>query len=87
MDEALKAYERCLTIVPYHEEAQNSINYIKTKQANGGNASAASKLEENDLSIPGLTPSKAQGVKDTLKQLIGDTASKEDSKKKKKEKK
>ncbi|XP_075213498.1 uncharacterized protein LOC142319753 isoform X2 [Lycorma delicatula] len=81
MDEALKAYERCLTIVPYHEEAQNSIDYIKSKQTNG-----SSKIMEGDLTIPGLTPSKAQGVKDTLKQLIGDTAVKEDSKKKKKEK-
>lgn len=82
MDEALKAYERCLTIVPYHEEAQNSIEYIKTKQTNGGN-----KIMEGELTIPGLTPSKAQGVKDTLKQLIGDSAVKEDAKKKKKEKK
>lgn len=86
MEEALKAYERCLIIVPYHEEAQNSIEYIKSKQTNGG-AATATKLGEGDLTIPGLTPSKAQGVKDTLKQLIGDSASKEESKKKKKEKK
>lgn len=30
-EEALKAYENCLTIAPYHEEAKNSIEYIKSK--------------------------------------------------------
>lgn len=30
-EDALKAYENCLTIAPYHEEAKNSIEYIKSK--------------------------------------------------------
>ena len=30
-EEALKAYENCLTIAPFHEEAKNSIEYIKGK--------------------------------------------------------
>lgn len=30
-EEALKAYENCLSIAPYHEEAKNSIEYIKSK--------------------------------------------------------
>ena len=30
-EDALKAYENCLTIAPYHEEAKNSIEYIKGK--------------------------------------------------------
>ena len=30
-DDALKSYENCLTIAPDHEEAKNSIKYIKSK--------------------------------------------------------
>lgn len=30
-EDAQKAYENCLAIAPYHEEARNSIEYIKTK--------------------------------------------------------
>lgn len=30
-EEAQKAYENCLAIAPYHEEARNSIEYIKSK--------------------------------------------------------
>lgn len=30
-EEAQKAYENCLVIAPYHEEARNSIEYIKSK--------------------------------------------------------
>uniref|UniRef100_A0A1B6CYS6 Uncharacterized protein n=2 Tax=Clastoptera arizonana TaxID=38151 RepID=A0A1B6CYS6_9HEMI len=85
MDDALKAYEGCLAIIPFHEEAQNSVEYIKKKHLNGG-----MKLEPEGL-MPALTPSKAQGVKDTLKQLLGnDEVIKEEisnPKKKKKEKK
>lgn len=66
MDEALKAYEGCLAIVPYHEEALNSIEYIKSKQANTNG-----KVHDSEGTVPVLTPSKAQGVKDTLKQLLG----------------
>lgn len=33
-DEARKAYQDCLAIIPYHEEAKNSIEYLKNK--NGG---------------------------------------------------
>ena len=36
-EEAQKAYENCLAIAPYHEEARNSIEYIK-KRTLGGNA-------------------------------------------------
>lgn len=84
MDEALKAYEGCLAIIPYHEEAQNSIEFIKSKHMNG-----SIKIETEGI-LPGLTPSKAQGVKDTLKQLLGnDEVIKDEgnAKKKKKEKK
>ena len=30
-EEAQKAYENCLAIAPFHEEARNSIEYIKSK--------------------------------------------------------
>lgn len=33
-EDAQKAYEDCLAIAPYHEEARNSIEYIKTKTTN-----------------------------------------------------
>lgn len=33
-EDAQKAYENCLAIAPYHEEARNSIEYIKTKTLN-----------------------------------------------------
>lgn len=37
-DDAQKAYEQCLSIAPYHEEARNSIEYIKTKTAGATSA-------------------------------------------------
>lgn len=35
-EEAQKAYENCLAIAPYHEEARNSIEYIKKRTLGGG---------------------------------------------------
>lgn len=35
-EDARKAYENCLAIAPYHEEARNSIEYIKTKSLTAG---------------------------------------------------
>lgn len=40
-EEALKAYENCLSIAPYHEEAKNSIEYIKGKTNLSSNLPAA----------------------------------------------
>ncbi|XP_022193411.2 tetratricopeptide repeat protein 14 homolog isoform X3 [Nilaparvata lugens] len=90
MDEAIKAYESCLAILPYHEEAQNSIDYIKNKTTNGTSKVAGAG------EVGGLSLNKAQGVKDTLKQLLGDakddghssaTTATTSAKKKKKDKK
>ncbi|KAL1123973.1 hypothetical protein AAG570_001743 [Ranatra chinensis] len=79
-DEAMAAYDRCLTIAPYHEEARNSIEYVKAKQ--GLNRPVESET------IPLLTPGKAQGVKETLKQLLAQHETKSAKKaKKKKDKK
>lgn len=43
-EEAQKAYENCLTIAPMHEEARNSIEYIKTKTS-GATAAPFNSLE------------------------------------------
>jgi len=57
LDEAMKSYEKCLTIVPFHEEATNSIQFITKKMT--------------DVSgLPGLTPTKSLEMKETLKQLL-----------------
>lgn len=84
MEEALKCYERCLEMTPFHEEALSSIEYVRSKLANGGGKACLTD---------GLFTAKAQGVKDTLKQLLGSEQAalpKEEggsTKKKKKEKK
>lgn len=57
LDDALKSYEKCLSIVPFHEEATSSIQFIKKKMT--------------DVSgLPGITPSKSLEMKETLKQLL-----------------
>lgn len=85
MEEALKCYERCLEMTPFHEEALSSIEYVRSRLANGGGKGCLTD---------GLFATKAQGVKDTLKQLLGSEQAalpKEEgggsTKKKKKEKK
>lgn len=48
VDEAKKAYQDCLAIIPHHEEAQSSLNFLWSK------SSAPTKLIElNDLALPG----------------------------------
>lgn len=48
IDEAKKAYQDCLAIIPHHEEAQSSLNFLWSK------GSAPTKLIEfNDLGLPG----------------------------------
>jgi hypothetical protein len=51
IDEALKAYENCLELVPYHEDAKNSIRYLENKIRAGGNSSAASKMASDPHAI------------------------------------
>ncbi|KAG8235263.1 hypothetical protein J437_LFUL014263 [Ladona fulva] len=74
LDEALKAYESCLAVVPFHEEAQNSIEYLRTKMASVGkgdvSGEGANGQTSSEALIPGLTPSKTQEMKETLKQLL-----------------
>lgn len=48
IDDAKKAYQDCLAIIPHHEEAQSSLNFLWSK------SNAPSKLIElNDLTLPG----------------------------------
>lgn len=50
LDEARKAYQDCLIIIPHHEEAQNSLDFLKNKTA----ASMGKQLiEPNELMLPG----------------------------------
>lgn len=69
-------------MVPFHEEAQNSIEYLKTKKV-----TASTKLADSEVVIPGLTPSKTLEMKETLKQLLkGEEEEKEKEKEKEKSK-
>lgn len=85
IDEARKAYQSCLTIIPFHEEAQNSLEFLKSKAQGSKNL-----IEPNELLLPNLTaaPNKQADVNDTLKQLLkGEDEEKKEKKKKKKSKK
>lgn len=44
-ENAQKSYEDCLAIAPYHEEARNSIEYIKTKTLGGTSSVSHNPLE------------------------------------------
>lgn len=46
-DEAKKAYQDCLNIIPHHEEAQNSLDFLKTKTFN------KQIVAPNELELPG----------------------------------
>ena len=49
IEEAKKAYQDCLTIIPHHEEAQSSLNFLWTK----GSGSGKQLIEPNELTLPG----------------------------------
>ncbi|XP_031344826.1 tetratricopeptide repeat protein 14-like isoform X3 [Photinus pyralis] len=91
VEEARKAYQSCLSIIPFHEEAQNSLEFLKSKLQN-----PKTLIEPGDLLLPNLgsvVPSaasvasnpKSTDVNDTLKQLLKNEE--EDKKEKKKKKK
>lgn len=50
LEEAKKAYQDCLAIIPHHEEAQSSLNFLWNKS---GGASAKQIIDMSDLSLPG----------------------------------
>ncbi|CAB3231335.1 unnamed protein product [Arctia plantaginis] len=76
--EAQKAYEDCLAIIPFHEEAQNSLDFLKSKTS-----STKPLIEPAELLLPGLTGAKSYEMKETLKQLLNLTEKKDKKKKKK----
>lgn len=76
--EAQKAYEDCLAIIPFHEEAQNSLDFLKSKTS-----TTKPLIEPAELLLPGLTGAKSFEMKETLKQLLNLTEKKDKKKKKK----
>lgn len=48
-EEAKKAYQDCLAIIPHHEEAQKSLNFLWNK----GSGSSKQIIDMNDLALPG----------------------------------
>lgn len=83
LDEARKAYQSCLNIIPFHEEAQNSLDFLKNKNLN-------SKIEPPELNLPMTIGVGKPGTSldDSLKHILKpDTEDKKDKKKKKKNKK
>ncbi|CAG9769036.1 unnamed protein product [Ceutorhynchus assimilis] len=89
IDDARKAYQSCLTIIPYHEEAKNSLEFLKNKEKQ----TSKNLIEPTELLLPNLPPSITKpaaggNVNDALKQLLkNEEEEKKDKKKKKKEKK
>lgn len=77
--EAQKAYEDCLAIIPFHEEAQNSLDFLKSKTS-----TTKPLIEPTELLLPGLAGAKSSyEMKETLKQLLNLTEKKDKKKKKK----
>lgn len=87
LDEARKAYQSCLTIIPYHEEAQNSLEFLKNKMQQ----TTKNLFEPGDLLLPNLPTAATKqtaDVHDALKQLLKtEEGEKKEKKKKKKSKK
>lgn len=48
IDEARKAYQDCLNIIPHHEEAQHSLEFLKTK------TNSKQIVEPGELELPGI---------------------------------
>lgn len=83
LDEARKAYQSCLTIIPYHEEAQNSLEFLKNKANVPKNL-----IEPGELLLPNLTANKMFESKDNLmKMMKPDEPEKKEKKKKSKKSK
>lgn len=48
VDDAKKAYQDCLNIIPHHEEAQNSLDFLKSKSF------TKQIVAPNELELPGM---------------------------------
>lgn len=87
IEDAKKAYQSCLSIIPYHEEAKNSLEFLKNKSQGPKNL-----IEPEELMLPSIgvntNITKPADVNDALKQLLKtEEDDKKDKKKKKKSKK
>lgn len=51
IDDAMKAYQNCLTVIPRHEEAQKSLDFLRSKKAVTSNSKQL--IEPNELILPG----------------------------------
>lgn len=49
IEDAKKAYQDCLAVIPNHEEAKNSLNFLWNK----GSGTSKRIIDMNDLSLPG----------------------------------
>lgn len=78
----MKAYQNCLSLNPFHEEAQNSIEFLNTKQT-----TSSSKVSDTEVTIPGLNSVRTSEVKDTLKDLLKNEEEEKKEKSKSKKKK
>lgn len=68
LDEAKKAYQDCLNIIPHHEEAQNSLDFLKSKTFN------KQIVAPNELELPALNLPKPLARGDHLKNAEPDTS-------------
>lgn len=51
IDDAMKAYQNCLAVIPRHEEAQKSLDFLRSKKAVATNSKQL--IEPNELALPG----------------------------------
>lgn len=90
IDEARKAYHNCLSIIPFHEEAQHSLEFLQNKNNTNKNV-----LGSDDLLLPNLTkavvppvvPNSAAAANEQLKQFLRNEEEEKKEKKKKKKSK
>lgn len=62
IDDAMKAYQNCLTIIPRHEEAQKSLDFLRSKKAVATNSKQL--IEPNELTLPALNLKIAEQNRD-----------------------
>ncbi|XP_055685400.1 tetratricopeptide repeat protein 14 homolog [Lutzomyia longipalpis] len=77
LEEARKAYQDCLVIIPHHEEAMNSLEYLK----NRSQKQPSMLFEPGELELPALNFNTKERK---LDDVLGGGSSKKDKKSKKK---
>ncbi|KAJ6648453.1 Tetratricopeptide repeat protein 14 like, partial [Pseudolycoriella hygida] len=59
IDDAMKAYQNCLAVIPRHEEAQKSLDFLRSKKA-----TSKQLIEPNELALPALNLKIAEQNRD-----------------------